>query len=684
MFIDKPAEPPKSEKIELTRQMKYIHRMRFEKNNIDNLPAVKRPAIRKKMVDSLEFFLKRGFPHIFSSDFGTVQKSSIAFEESILKNGGRNINKLEPRGFGKSVRSILGMIWASLTGRQRFSLLCCDSKEKADDLLQLAHKELGSNDFLQECFPEIYPFSFLEGNPHRCKYQTHKGEKTGISIKNDTIKFPILPGYKSSGAIIAARPFRKARGKNISGQRPTVIIMDDIQATEDADSPTAIRKNLKTLRSDIAFLGDRANPISIINNATIIQAGDFPDTLTSDPGFKTIRYKMVEKWPKSDLWKKYEEIRQAFSEVQDDDLRARRDALKFYKSNRDEMDAGSVVTWDYAYSRKDFDCEISTIQAAYNFIIDFGKSAFQSECQNDPEKPTFDSDDLTKTAIQNKQHGQHRGIIPQEMEFIVCDIDVQGEVLFFTEAAGNSKFDAAITNYGTFPDQKKRFFKKSALNHTFSKRYKGADEDSKIYQAVREFLEIQVAKTFKRNGDGAKMQFSAIAIDVKWNEKLIKRAIRDVGDPRVIGYNGHGITAVKAPMAAWKTNAGDKKGVHWFLRSSKSGIRNFVVDVNFWKSFLKKRFLIPLGQETSLTLFKTEPENHSLFASHIKAERGKVQIDEASGRRVEVWDAIPGEDNDFLDTATGAMALLSFAGAGCLGAEPDQKKQKKRKQVTYF
>ena len=212
----------------------------LQKNDINELPAVKNEAERAALLDSLELFLRKGFPHIFSHAFGPVQKDSIRREQQLLEHGGQNLNKLEPRGFGKSVRSILSKIWAILKGVQKFTLLCCDSKEKSDDLLKLAHAELGDNEFLQAHFPELLCFAHLEGNSHRGNYQTYQGEKTGISIKGDTIVFPTLPGFRSSGGIIAARPFRKARGKNINGQRPTHITLDDIQSTEDSISPAAI------------------------------------------------------------------------------------------------------------------------------------------------------------------------------------------------------------------------------------------------------------------------------------------------------------------------------------------------------------------------------------------------------------------------------------------------------------
>lgn len=667
----------------------YHKKVRDDRNEVGELPKIANPELRERMLDSLRVYFSEGFPHIFSDDFGPVQLSSIEHEQQMLERGGRNINKLEPRGYGKSTRSILGLVWACLKGVQRFGLICSASKESAGELLEMAHRELGDNEILLSCFPELQCFHHLEGNPHKSKYQTYQGEKTEISIKGDTIVFPQLDGFVSSGAIIAARPFRKARGKNKNNQRPTVIVLDDIQDAEEAVSPTAIRKNLKCLRSDIAFLGDRATPISIINNATIIAPDDYPDSLTTDRSFRTVRYKMVEHFPSDkeaqELWNKYSEIRLDFVEGDDDDdaIRARRDALEFYKENREAMDSDSVVTWDHAYSRKPDDFEISSIQAAYNFIMDYGQDAFDSECQNDPPKQAFESDDLTKEHIKNKQHGQKRGIVPIEAEKLVCDIDVQGESIWSTVAAASMRFDAFVIDAEVYPKQKTIYPSKGNLTRKLSDEFPGSDEDSRIYQGVKHVLKDMLSRQYK-HGDGRK-SFDALAVDVKWNDKVIRRAIRDMNDSRIYAYNGHGIGPTKAPMSRWKQATGEKKGIHWHLRAAKAGVRNFISDVNFWKSFVKKHFLIPEGQEAALSVFNVDDIRElETFARQLKSEVGKMLIDEATERRIEVWTLLPGEDNEWLDTTAGAMALLSLCGCECLGAEREKKLTQTKGKVSYF
>ena len=681
---------PVSDKPDLTPERReYLRTWQKNQRLTDNeihLPDCAYPKLRAEFKTDLEAYLRKGFPDLFCDPFGSVQKDMIRRTQKKLIDGGRDLNNLLPRGYAKSSIGLLARPWAILNGYRRLCMVTSSSSTKATQLMRMATMAICNNDILLGCYPELWAFHALQGNPQKPLYQTYEGEKTDIRLRANEIQFPDLgDDCVSSRAKLIVVPFEKCRGINLEGERPDDFLADDVQSTKDAISPTAVNRLMLFLKSDVAFLGSRRHPVSITHNGTVIQPDDFADSLCKEKSFQTVRYKMVEKFPTSKLaeklWEEYKDIRQKVDEdIEDDDLRARKESLEFYKANRDEMDGDSEVSWEYAYSRKPMDYEISTIQAAYNFIMDWGEDAFESECQNSPKRPDFDSDELTKQTIREKQHGQGQGIVPLEAEFAVCQIDVQGDVLFYTETAGNSKFDSFVIDYGTFPSQKRKMYTKSSLIHTLTARYREQDEETRLYKGIKEFLELQLNKVFKRDGDGASIEFKAIGVDARWNGKVVRKVIRDIGDPRVFAYMGQGIGHNKAPMSAWKEHAGDKKGVHWFLKKANNGVRDLVSDVNFWKSFTKNHMLIPFGQEASITLFSVDhPTHHNLIANHLKSERGKVLTDDSSGRRVEVWEAIPGEDNDLLDTTVGTMALLSFCGAECLGADRGKTTKKRRK-----
>jgi hypothetical protein len=660
---------------------------RDKENEVGQLPKCQDAALRKACSDSLLTFLVELFEDKFPDPFGRVQLESIAHEEAVLSTGVGAINKLEPRGYGKSTRSILAAVWACLTGRQDFVMVCCDSVEKSSDLLLMAHRALDSNAKLLDAFPEVWPFHKLDANSHRANYQTYSGERTDISIKGDTIQFPRLGGkFASEGRLIVSRPFRKARGKNVDGRRPTVVILDDVQSSEEAGSPTSVRKNLKTLTSDIAYLGSRRQPAAVINNATVIQPDDFPSKVADLPAFTTVRYRMVDRMPDDTaLWEKYQGIRSDYvTDNPDDRSRAARDALAFYKAHRDQMDAGAVVTWDHAYSTAKH--EISTIQAAQNFIADYGLESFQSECQNEPPKEEDAGGDITADQIATKQHAQPRNVPPLEAETVVAMIDVQGDVLFETIMAGNAEFTAWVLDYGTFPRQRRRHYTKAKLGEKLSKLFKNTTETGRIYQGIRRRLAELSEMRFRRHGDGAELQLAAIGVDARYQTETVRKAIRDHGDPRVVACYGHGITARRAPLNRWPIKGGEKDGPYWRLQGARrnDNVRSLLIDTNHYKKFAAERWGTPLGDPSSLSVFKAEaPSHHRLYAEHQKSEIGALQRDESNGRAKVEFTARPGVDNDMLDTTVGCLALLSLSGSECVGAELPRRQPRKKRKVRY-
>lgn len=676
---------------------RYYSRESAKKNEVGDLPPIKEKGLREDSMGSLLFFLITFFsdPPFFTNPFGEVQLSSIAHEEAVLLGQAGNINKLEPRAYGKSVRSILSALWASLRGVQDFSMICSDSTEKSSDLLKMAHTALGENEKLLAAFPELYPFHKLDGNPHKCQYQTYQGNRTKISIKGDTIYFPVLGGqFDCEAAMIVSRPYLKARGKNVEGRRPTVIYLDDIQSTEEAMSPTSVRKNIKVLTSDIAFLGTREKPVTIINNATIIEVDDFPSKVAEMDAFTTVRYKMVESFPVgcepgkgnfSEHWTKYFEIRKDYNrEKVGDRLRASLAATAYYEANREEMDKGSSVTWDYAFSfeRKQ---EISTIQAAMNFIVDYNWKSFKSECQNEPPDRDDDSSFLTAAEITLKQHAQPRGVVPREATTLVGFIDVQMEMFFLEVWAFAEDFTGFKIFDAEYPDQESLWFEKRKLKRKLSTidRYKNISSlEGRIKQGILDLWDEVLNLEFKRDGDGNTMQISMLGTDTGFKGSTIESAYLDSPHKnRIMLCRGYGFKAKQKPQREKKTKKGERKGHGWFLPLAHNGIQVLQIDTNLLKSFFHQRLATSLGDPGSFSSWKAPPQHHELSGSHYKAEY-RTTLRGPYGD-VDEWEEMPGKpDNDRLDCAVGCIAIAGHQGIKMAGADYTETK-KKRKKIDW-
>lgn len=639
--------------------------------------------LRERCLDSLEVFLSEIFEELFSDPFGDVQIASIQQEEHILNTGVGNLNKLEPRGYGKSTRSILAAVWACLKGVQDFVMVCCDSTEKSADLLKLALMALSENEKLLSIFPELHCFHVLEGNSHRCLYQTYKGEKTKISIKGDTIYFPVLGGqFASEGAMIVARPFKKARGKNIEGRRPSVVILDDVQSTEDAMSPTSTAKNLKILLTDIAFLGSRKKPVAIINNATVIQDRDYPTAVSKTPAFTTVRYKMVESMPENlDLWEKYQAIRQAYSS---DDIgdreRAFNEALEFYVSRRERMDAGAVVTWEYAYSTAKG--EISTIQAAMNFIADFGQESFDSECQNDPQEEAGPMDLLSVEEIMAKTNGVPANIVPLGHNTVVCHIDVHEEILDYEVWSFDERFGGAKVLGGTWPDQRRNMFNHKSPPIPLSSIYDGVTIEARLDLAIDDLFERLLGREWMREDD-VPLHIAKALIDANGvHADTIKKTCRASRyASTIVPSFGMGITAKKLPISRLPNNKGRRDiGPEWAPKKAEKGeIPCVIFDTNYWKTRFHKQLAMPKGEHGSLMMHEGE-EVHQRSAEAYRSEK-PVEVT-ANNRTVKEWQLKPNEHNHPFDNAVGCMVAASMCGVTSTKRKPRTKPKRRKTRLV--
>jgi hypothetical protein len=655
-------------------------------NEVGELPKVEDPEQKARVLASLECFLTEMFPDLFSDPFGTVQISSMAHEQQVYERGSGRLNKLEPRGYGKSTRSCLGVLWAILKGVQSFAVVCCDSTEKANDLLKLILSAVTENEKLLSCFPELKCFHVLQGNPHKGQYQVYQGKKTNISIKGDTIMFPEIPGSPSSGAIIVARPFKKTRGKNIKGRRPTVVILDDVQSSEDAISVTGVAKLLKTLYSDIAFLGSRKRQVAIINNATIIAPDDYAHSLTKNRAFVTVRYKMVESMPENlELWEQYRAIRQTYNEhMPGDDLRAKMEAQQFYLERREEMDKGSKATWDFAFSPGAY--QSSTIQAAMDFIYDYGMAAFESECQNDPQEITAgDQKPLTPGEVEGNTCKVSRLVVPEDADLLTAFIDISEKCLWWTVVGWQkSDFSGTVIAAGVYPDQPTNYVTLSTIHKTIRQKFKG-DFATALGRSLDELVNELAGRVYVTE-TGEEMSLTALAIDSGWGEYApeVYRFCRQSKHKNILRPSkGMGIGAKRNPLVdpAVKPKARESVEGQWKFAPTKAKVFLMLYDTNYWKSKVNSGLRLPPGTAGSIHLHKLGGgQSHRMLAEQLTAERPDRV--EANGRTVDEWSLIPGRDNHFLDCLTGAAVLAHAAGAKFPSRRPQQKKPATKKEET--
>ena len=112
--------------------------------------------------------------------------------------------------------------------------------------------------------------------------------------------------------------------------------------------------------------------------------------------------------------------------------------------------------------------------------------------------------------------------------------------------------------------------------------------------------------------------------------------------------------------------------------TGKRAVRHVVFDTNFWKSFVRSRLLVPMGDPGSLLLNGRKSEHHRLLAEHLTAEY--FVLTEGRGRTVEEWKLRnPGSDNHWFDCLVGCAVAASMQGAVLWSMRKERPMRKRRK-----
>jgi len=653
-----------------------------------------------------------------------------------------------PRGQGKTAWCRASMIWGTAYAHKTFPFFVGSMKDKATQTLEAVKMFWYQSPDLRQDFPEIaVPIVALENRWHLAQGQLYNGNPTHIEWGSDTIRYPSLlldddiielfekedPDYlryvphldrkvvKSSGILIRTSGIDGSiRGEadvhplTLEQPRPDVVLLDDIQKDQKAESPTSCEKIVRLIDGAIAGLAGPDKMISCIMPCTVIREDDVSDTyLDPDkkPEWNGKRCSMVTSWPEGmddyiiDIesvtgghWIRYQELRKQ-SLRQFKDIRL---ATEYYKDNQEVMDDGFVCSWDQRYNKDPKlkgNIEISAQQNAMNKRFT-APATFPAEFQNNPKN--LDENQLillTPAQVAERTIAVPRSVPPIDATKIVCHIDVQNEVLFYTLFAFKNDYTGVFIEYDTFPSYRTRYFSKSmtqgwmGLSRLFFEDYPqhrnlgerhnngklAAPLEAKIYHALDKLTTQLLSRKFtKQDQHQSFLMINKIGIDTQWGKTndVIRRFIREKGDPRIIPMHGEGIGPHQKqyeeynPTKGWlfehqlHPNVEESK---WLTKPNNDGLTHMAMDVNRLKSFLFVRLASPAGTSGAIYLHEGDPARHEMFADHVAGSE-EPEIDYRKGRQgyrsKELWvhkETRP--DNDYLDNCVGCLALASLEGA---------------------
>jgi len=653
--------------------------------DIGELPAVVDAERKAQAENDFRFFCQAYFPMTFYLTWSPDHLKVIARIEQAVLHGGLFALAM-PRGSGKTSIAECACLWAVLYGHRQFVCLIGASEVHAVEMLDSIKMELDGNDLLEADFPEVvHPIRCLDGIANRCSGQLYQGERTHIGWTANEVVLPTMPGSRASGAIIKVAGItgriRGMKYKRADGQtvRPSLVVLDDPQTDESARSLSQCATRERILAGAVLGLAGPGKKISGIMPCTVIHPGDMADNILDrdkHPEWNGERTRMVYSFPTNEkLWAKYTEVRADSLRVHGD----LREATAFYEANREALDEGAEVAWPERFNHD----EASAIQHAMNLKLQ-DEAAFFAEYQNEPlpEKGVEDDELLTADQVTQKLNSMKRGDVPLGADHLTMFIDVQGKLLFWLVAAWADDFTGHVLDYGSYPDQKRRYFTLRDATRTLQLVAKGAGLEGAIYAGLEAVTNDLLGREWRRE-DGAHLKIERCLIDANWGTStdVVYQFCRQSQHAAILTpSHGRFVGASSIPFSEYRRKRGDRVGLNWRIPSvhGRRAIRHVLFDSNYWKSFIHARLAVAMGDKGCLSLFGRDAEAHRLLAEHLTSEY-RVKT-EGRGRVVDEWKLRPEtSQNHWLDCLVGCAVAASMQGVVLPGT--DAKAVVKRERV---
>lgn len=352
-----------------------------------------------------------------------------------------------PRGYAKStIKTIFKPIHDLCYGNEKYILFISATKPQAIQKLKDIRRELLGNDLLIS----VYGIEFIGSKPG--------AEAFEVSTESGNILLQAV------GAGTEMRGFRYGES------RPTKIILDDVEDSEEIHNEELREKVRDWFYEVVSKLGDVGTNIEVVG--TILHRDSLLMKLNRNPSYQSKIYKAIIEWsPRQDLWNQWKSI---YTNL-DNENRAV-DAKAYFDQNKKDMLQGTQVLWPEKEPYYDLMKE----------MVETGQRAFMKEKQNSPlssEESLFENIwwyRQTKEGLIIERTGQ---IIPYKDLYAYGAMDpATGE----SRSKNTSKLDYTCIVSG-YKDLKGRLF----VHRDYTKRVR---PNVYIAQVFEHYLEMKYEK----------------------------------------------------------------------------------------------------------------------------------------------------------------------------------------------
>jgi len=300
-------------------------------------------AIDARCETDLRFFTEYFFPHYAKFPFNVFHHDYFA----ACKENKRAIREAwaSPRGSAKStIVTLVKPLHDVCYDQEQFTIIISSTDDLATGKLKDIRDEVHTNYAL--C--DMYGLHFETKKPGAEKF--------------------ILYSDIGKTFFVARGAGSQIRGIRFGPDRPTKVILDDLEHSERVYSQVQRDKLENYFKEDVGKVGNEETNIVLVG--TVLHRQALLSNLLINPAYRSKKYKSVIKWPdRMDLWNKWEEIAM---NIGNEDREAESDA--FYHQNKELMDAGAVIMWP----------EKESLLYLFKEKLEIGRRSFFKEKQNEP------------------------------------------------------------------------------------------------------------------------------------------------------------------------------------------------------------------------------------------------------------------------------------------------------------
>ena len=406
-------------------------------------PPVQRPKNherRRRGSQDANFWCETYFPDIYFEPNEYHRRTITRLQDEILTTEPTMFKNVDAifRGGGKTTIRRLIVLWAAMNGHEDLSVFGGYKDENAEPHLKAIKHWLFTNDLLYEDYPEI------------CGWVRH--------INNDPKRAAPIPWSDNfarlpNGAWLIARGiFSGLVGINIEGKRPGIIVLDDYETVETADSAATTEDIGNLIDQQIIKLpGPRKRGVIEMLGTVRTKSCNmarYTDPIQS-PGWNITRLKGLLKPPeREDLWGRFVSIARREATVPPEALTVSdetaaaaagkkiatfalikneglKNATRFYAYNKTAMDAGAQL----------LDSVHLSLWECYRTIAEDGLKTFQTEIQQEAweDHEAMDRRDWNVSFIISHASDYSPLTLPHECpaKFVTMGADVHKLAIFY-------------------------------------------------------------------------------------------------------------------------------------------------------------------------------------------------------------------------------------------------------------